>query len=81
MEQPLGFVAQAESSLVCRLHRSLYGLKQSPRVWFGRFSSVVQEFVMLRSAADHSVFYRHNSSGQCIYLTVYVDDIVITGSD
>ena len=31
MEQPLGFVTQGEFSLVCRLHRSLYGLKQSPR--------------------------------------------------
>ena len=81
MEQPPGFVAQGESGLVCRLRRSLYGLKQSPRVWFGRFSSVVQEFGMLRSTADHSIFYHHNSSGQCIYLVVYVDDIVITGSD
>ncbi|RVW95243.1 Retrovirus-related Pol polyprotein from transposon RE2 [Vitis vinifera] len=81
MEQPPGFVAQGESSLVCRLRRSLYGLKQSPRAWFSRFSSVVQEFGMFRSTADHSVFYHHNSSGQCIYLVVYVDDIVITGSD
>ena len=31
MEQPPGFVAQGESGLVCRLRRSLYGLKQSPR--------------------------------------------------
>ena len=37
MEQPLGFVAQRESGLVCRLRHSLYGLKQSPRAWFGRF--------------------------------------------
>ncbi|RVX19308.1 Retrovirus-related Pol polyprotein from transposon RE2 [Vitis vinifera] len=81
MEQPPGFVAQGESGLVCRLRRSLYGLKQSPRAWFSRFSSVVQEFGMLRSIADHSVFYHHNSLGQCIYLVVYVDDIVITGSD
>ena len=81
MEQPSGFVAQGESGLVCRLRRSLYDLKQSPRVWFGRFSSVVQEFGMLRSTTDHSVFYHHNSLGQCIYLVVYVDDIVITGSD
>ncbi|RVW13553.1 Retrovirus-related Pol polyprotein from transposon TNT 1-94 [Vitis vinifera] len=78
MEQPPGFVAQGESGLVCRLRRSLYGLKQSPRAWFSRFSSVVQEFGMLRSTADHSVFYHHNSLGQCIYLVVYVDDIVIT---
>ncbi|RVX16137.1 Retrovirus-related Pol polyprotein from transposon RE1 [Vitis vinifera] len=42
---------------------------------------VVQEFGMLRSEADHSVFYHHNSLSQCIYLVVYVDDIVITGSD
>ncbi|RVW79788.1 Retrovirus-related Pol polyprotein from transposon RE1 [Vitis vinifera] len=69
MEQPPGFVAQGESGLVCRLRRSLYSLKQSPRAWFDRFSSVVQEFGMLRSTADHSVFYHHNSLGQCIYLT------------
>ncbi|RVW46810.1 Retrovirus-related Pol polyprotein from transposon RE2 [Vitis vinifera] len=50
MEQPPGFIAQGESSLVC-------------------------------SIANHFVFYHHNSSGQCIYLIVYVDDIVITGSD
>ncbi|RVX16320.1 Retrovirus-related Pol polyprotein from transposon RE1 [Vitis vinifera] len=39
------------------------------------------EFGMFRSTADHSVFYHHNSSGQCIYLVVYVDDIIITGND
>ena len=46
MEQPPGFVAQGESGLVCRLRHSLYDLKQSPRAWFNRFSSVVQEFGM-----------------------------------
>ena len=81
MEQPLGFVAQGESGLVCRLHCSLYGLKLSPRTWFCRFSSVVQDFGMTRSTSDHSVFYHHTSSGQCMYLIVYVDDIVITSSD
>ena len=81
MEQPSGFVAQVESSnMVCRLHRSLYGLKQSPRAWFDRFSTVVQQFGMVCSEADHSVFYRH-SVQECIYFIVYVDDIVITGSD
>ena len=81
MEQPLGFVAQGESGLVCKLRRSLYSLKQSPQAWFNRFSSVVQKFGMIRSAADHSIFYHHSSTGKCIYLIVYVDDIVITGSD
>ena len=36
---------------------------------------------MTRSTSDHSVFYHHTSLGQCIYLIVYVDDIVIAGSD
>ena len=81
MEQPLGFVAQRESGLVCKLHYSLYGLKQSLRAWFSRFSSVVQEFGMIRSTIDHSVFYHHSFTRQCICLIVYVDDIVITSSD
>ena len=81
MEQPPGFVAQGESGLVCKSHHSLYGLKQFPRAWFSRFSLVIQEFGMIRSAADHSVFYHHSSIGKCIYLIVYVDDIVITGTD
>ena len=81
MEQPPGFVAQGESGLVCKLRRSLYSLKQSPRAWFSRFSSVVQEFGMIQSATDHSVFYHHSSTRKCIYLIVYVDDIVITSTD
>ena len=81
MEQPPGFITQGESGLVCKLRHSLYGLKQFPRAWFSRFSSVVQEFSMIRSSADHSVFYHHSSTGKCIYLIVYVDDIIITGSD
>ena len=38
MEQPPAFVAYGESGLVCKLRRSLYGMKQSPRAWFSRFS-------------------------------------------
>ena len=56
MEQPSGFVAQRESGLVCKLRRSLYSLKQSPRALFSRFSSVVQEFGMIQSTEDHYVF-------------------------
>ena len=56
MEQQPGFVTRGESGLVCKLCNFLYGLKQSPRAWFSRFSSVVQEFDMIQSTTDHSVF-------------------------
>ncbi|GJV41647.1 retrovirus-related pol polyprotein from transposon RE1 [Tanacetum coccineum] len=80
MEQPPGFVAQGESGRVCKLKKALYGLKQSPRAWFGKFSNAVIKFGLRRSVYDHSVFY--SSSNACfILLVVYVDDIVITGSD
>ena len=65
---------------VCRLRKSLYGLKQSPRAWFNKFSQVVEEFVMQKSKSDHSVFYKNSSSG-IIMLVVHVDDIVISGCD
>jgi len=81
IEQPPDFVAPGEfSRLVCHFRKSLYGVKQSPRAWFGKFSNVVQQFSMTRSEADHSIFYRHSSVG-CIYLVVYVDDIFLTSSD
>ena len=80
MEQPLRFLAQREIGKVCRLRKSLYGLKQSPRAWFGKFNQAVEEFGMQKSKSDHSVFYRNSSSG-IILLVVYVDDISITRSD
>ena len=60
--------------------KSLYGLKQSPRAWFGKFSQAIEEFGMQKSKYDHSIFYKNSSSG-IILLVVYVDDIVITKSD
>ena len=65
---------------VCHLRKSLYGLKESPCAWFGKFSQVIKKSGMQKSKFDHSVFYR-NSEVDIILLVVYVDDIVITGSD
>ena len=58
----------------------MYGLKQSPRMWFGKFNLAVKEFGMQKSKSNHPVFYRTSSSG-IIMLVMYMDDIVITGSD
>ena len=80
MEQPPGFVAQGEIRKVRRLQKSLYGLKQSPRAWFGKFSQADEKFGLRKSKFDHSVFYWNSSSG-IILLVMYVDDMVITRSD
>ena len=80
MEQLPGFVAQGEIRKVCHLRKSLYGLNQSLRAWFGKFSHAIENFGMQKSKFDHSVFYKNSEAG-IILLVLYVDDIVITSSD
>ena len=55
-------------------------MKQSPRTWFDKFSTVITHYGLRRISSDHSIFVRHFCAGTII-LAVYVDDIVITGDD
>jgi hypothetical protein len=64
---------------VCHLKKSIYGLKQSPRAWFDKFSKTVVSHGMTRSQANHFVFFKTKIG--IVILVVYVDDIVITGSE
>jgi hypothetical protein len=82
MDSPPGFRAEGEYiGKVCRICKSLYGLKQSPRAWFSHFSEVIlsMEFVLRHS--NHTCFIHRRSDGRCIILLVYVDDIILTGDD
>jgi len=79
MEQPLGYIAQEENT-VCRVKKAIYGLKQSPRAWFKKFSMVISGIKFTRCHSDHSVFV-HRTKFSSIILTVYVDDILLTRSD
>jgi len=79
MEQPPGYVAQGENT-VWRLRKVIYGLKQSPRAWFEKFSIVISDIEFSRCHSDHSVFVHHAKIGSVI-LTVYVDDILLIKSD
>ena len=80
MKQPPNFVAQEELGTICWQRKTLYGLKQNSRAWFGKLGEVVQKFGKQKSKCNHSVFYK-NSDASLILLVVYVDDIVITRSD
>ncbi|KAL4562118.1 hypothetical protein LXL04_034312 [Taraxacum kok-saghyz] len=81
MCQPPGFEEQSGSNPVCRLNKSLYGLKQSPRAWFERFSGVIKKSGFTQGQADHTMFFKHSKLGKITILIVYVDDIIVTGDD
>ena len=66
---------------MCKLKIALYGLKQSPRAWFGRFFEVMRKKGYLQLNGEHTLFYKHSKIGKVTMLVVYVDDIIITGSD
>ena len=59
---------------------ALYGLKQSPRAWFGRFSLAMRKYGYRQSNSDHTLFLKHRQS-KVTTLIVYVDDMIITGND
>ena len=80
MKQPPKFVARGESRKVYRLSKTIYGLKQSPRAWFGKFSEAVVQFGMKHCQYDHYVF-SHTSERGKILLIVYVDDEIISDDD
>ncbi|KAM2051568.1 hypothetical protein TB2_032480 [Malus domestica] len=65
---------------VCRLKKSLYGLKQSPRTWFGRFTKSMKAFGYRQSNWDHTLFLKRRN-GKVTALIVYVDGMVVTGDD
>ena len=71
MHQPEGY--EDGSQRVCKLLRSLYGLKQSPRCWNERFKKVMLSFRLQESTADPCLFYR-NSEDDKLIVGIYVDD-------
>ncbi|WVZ64637.1 hypothetical protein U9M48_014131 [Paspalum notatum var. saurae] len=80
MDQPEGFVVPGKEDLVCRLKKSLYGLKQSPRQWYKRFDSFMISQGFKRSDYDSCVYLKI-VKGSTIYLLLYVDDMLIAAKD
>lgn len=80
MNIPPGYMCPSGTGVVCKLERALYGLKQSPRAWFRRFSTTMRRYGYNQSNADHTLFLKHKH-GKVTALIVYVDDMIITGDD
>ncbi|KAL3523497.1 hypothetical protein ACH5RR_016331 [Cinchona calisaya] len=80
MTQPEGFVQAENSEKVCKLLRSIYGLKQASRSWNLRFDEAVKEFGFIKNEDEPCVYKKINANA-VVFLVLYVDDILLIGND
>ncbi|XP_015168335.1 uncharacterized mitochondrial protein AtMg00810-like [Solanum tuberosum] len=80
MEKPKGFVDPHRPHFVCKLNKVLYGLKQAPRAWFNRLKVFLHNIGFRSCLSDSSLFVQQ-ASKHTTYVLVYMDDLIITGSD
>lgn len=80
MSLPLGYNKSGSSqpNLVCKLTKSLYGLKQASRQWNAKLTSTILHLGFTQSKADYSLFTKGTGDNFPILL-VYVDDILLAG--
>ena len=76
MKQPKGFTMKGKKELVYRIKKSLYGLKQSPRMWYQKFDSYIQELGLKRSQVDHYVYIKQVKY-HFIYIALDVHDMLL----
>jgi hypothetical protein len=77
--QPTGFTDPAHPDLVCRLRKSLYGLKQALWAWYNQFATYLTTLGFIEAKSDNSLFIFHRDL-DTVYLLLYFDDIILTAS-
>jgi hypothetical protein len=82
VEQPEGFVKTGPNGeeLVCKLKKSLYGLKQAPRNWNHLIDEWFKMYGLRPSPADACLYVKRNGA-QILIVLLWVDDLIICGSD
>ncbi|GJY94992.1 zinc finger, CCHC-type containing protein, partial [Tanacetum coccineum] len=81
MNQPQGFIMPGNENKVCKLIKSLYGLKQTPKQWHQKFDEVVLSNGYLLNQADKYVYSKFDETGKGVIICLYVDDMLIFGTD
>ncbi|KAM1998218.1 hypothetical protein EV2_005744 [Malus domestica] len=80
MVQPPGFIERGKENMVCKLNKSIYGLKQASRQWNQKFDEVITSFGFVMNKIDNCVYMKMINS-RFIFLLLYVDDILLASSD
>ena len=75
MKQPEGFTVKGQEDLVCRLKRSIYGLKQSGRCWNNTLDEELKKMGFVQSTSDPCIYVA--SEGEMCIVAIYVDDIIV----
>lgn len=78
--QPPGFIDRDHPHHVCCLRKALCGLKQAPRAWYQELGQYLLIQGFINSTSDASLFIR-NTGRDITYILVYVDDMIVTGSN
>ena len=79
IKNPEGFDVENKETHVCRLQRTLYGIKQEIRAWYSRIDNYLREMGFQRSKVDHNLYFL---TGEVpLVLVLYVDDLFLTGDE
>ena len=76
MEQPEGFIVLGKEKKVCRLVKSLYGLKQTPKQWHAKFDQIMLANGFKINECDKCVYIKNVMNHEVI-VCLYVDDMLI----
>jgi hypothetical protein len=76
MKQPPGFQVKGKESCVCKLQKSLYGLKQAGRAWNCKIDSTLLSLSFTRLESDHCIYVYHDGR-VVIFIVLYVDDLML----
>ena len=81
MSQPEGFVVKGNEQKVCKLVKSLYGLKQTPRAWYEKLTEHILKLNFEHFDLDDATLFIKKVGRSVVYLVVYVDDLLMTGNN
>jgi hypothetical protein len=80
IEQPEGFQLSENADYVCKLKKSLYGLKQTPRAWYSRLDKYLQQEGFRKGSADNNLYIKVTQYS-ILLIEVYVDGIFFESND